>query len=61
MESILHQKFQELWLKKGNKNSKFFHLSLAVRRRRNKILAVKDGREWINDKDEIKDYFIGKF
>lgn len=32
LESILHQKSRETWLKEGDKNSKFFHMSITVRR-----------------------------
>lgn len=35
------QKSKELWLKLGNKNSKFFHLSTIIRRGSNNIDAIK--------------------
>lgn len=41
LESILCQKSQETWLKKGDKNSGFFHTSLTIKRRKNKILSIK--------------------
>lgn len=35
-ESILHQKSRELWIQARDRNSKFFHASIVVRRRKNK-------------------------
>jgi len=40
-EVLWQQKSRELWLKQGDKNSKFFHLSTIIRRRSNHIDAIK--------------------
>ena len=61
-EILWKQKSREVWLKEGDKNSKFFHLSTIIRRRRNSIDAVKnDSWEWIMDRREIQKHFVEKF
>ena len=53
-EILWKQKSREVWLKEGDKNSKFFHLSAIIRKRRNSIHALKnDSGEWITDRGEI--------
>jgi hypothetical protein len=56
------QKSREIWLKEGDKNSRFFHLSTLVRRRRNFIREIKleDG-QWIQSRTEIDRYFAINF
>ena len=58
----LQQMSRELWVKEGDRNSRFFHLSTIIRRRRNCILEIKleDG-SWIRDREEIQNYFLEKF
>lgn len=56
------QKSRELWLKEGDRNTKFFHLTTLVRRRRNFIAEIKDddGNRLCN-MEEIRAYFTRKF
>uniref|UniRef100_A0A803Q0M3 Reverse transcriptase domain-containing protein n=1 Tax=Cannabis sativa TaxID=3483 RepID=A0A803Q0M3_CANSA len=62
LESIWKQKSRENWLKEGDCNTKFFHASVAVRRKRSFIWAIKkeDG-SWIEGRDHIGDYFRNHF
>ena len=54
-ESLWRQKSRELWLKAGDKNSSFFHLSTIIQRRHNNIDAIKaDDGTWINGSKNIK-------
>uniref|UniRef100_A0A2N9IMG3 CCHC-type domain-containing protein n=1 Tax=Fagus sylvatica TaxID=28930 RepID=A0A2N9IMG3_FAGSY len=56
------QKSRELWLKEGDRNSKFFHLSTIVRRRRNQITEIQlEDESWIHSRDNIADYFAHHF
>ncbi|XP_042521284.1 uncharacterized protein LOC122094747 [Macadamia integrifolia] len=49
-ENLLSQKAKQRWMKDGDRNSKFFHLSVKMRRARNQIRSLKkeDG-SWIDD------------
>uniref|UniRef100_A0A2N9HH03 Reverse transcriptase domain-containing protein n=1 Tax=Fagus sylvatica TaxID=28930 RepID=A0A2N9HH03_FAGSY len=62
LEIVWKQKSRELWLKEGNRNSKFFHLSTIIHRRRNAIDVIKgDNGVWIVNRKEIKDFVVDKF
>ena len=61
-EVIWRQKSRELWLKLGDKNSKNFHLSTIIRRRRNNIDAIKNGEgTWIQEANQIRAHFRENF
>ena len=56
------KKSRELWVKEGDRNTKFFHLSTIIRRRKNCISEIKlDDGSWINSRVEIQNYFIDNF
>ncbi|XP_060968531.1 uncharacterized protein LOC133035965 [Cannabis sativa] len=65
-ESINRQKSREVWLRLGDRNSRFFHTATAVRSRRNQIWSLKDkfGRSW-DEREKISgiinDYFYNLF
>ena len=62
LEIVWKQKSRELWLKEGDRNSKFFHLSTIICRRRNAIDVIKgDNGVWIVNRKEIKDFVVDKF
>ncbi|KAF3442021.1 hypothetical protein FNV43_RR15937 [Rhamnella rubrinervis] len=60
-ESILRQKSRELWLREGDQNTKFFHASLVVRKRQNRILTIKTEKGWISNIKDIERYFLNQF
>ena len=59
---VWRRRSSEIWLKEGDKNSKIFHLSTIIRRRKNSIDVVKgsDGT-WITNKKLISEHFLENF
>ena len=58
----LQQSSRELWVKEGDHNSRFFHLSTIIRRRRNSISEIKlDDGSWIRGREDIQRYFLDNF
>ena len=56
------QKSRDLWLKEGDRNSKFFHASTLVRRRRNFIIEIQlNNGQWIHSREDIEQYFAAHF
>ncbi|PNY11621.1 cysteine-rich receptor-like protein kinase, partial [Trifolium pratense] len=53
-ESLIKQKSRMKWIREGDSNTRFFHLSLKNRRRRNQLLVLKKGDDWIQGVDNIK-------
>ena len=59
---LWHQKSRELWLKEGDKNTNFFHLSTIIRRRHNNIDAITgDDGGWITDTCLIRQHLQENF
>uniref|UniRef100_A0A803Q247 Reverse transcriptase n=1 Tax=Cannabis sativa TaxID=3483 RepID=A0A803Q247_CANSA len=62
VERIWKQKSRELWVAKGDSNTKFFHTATIVRRRRNHIGAIKvTPQNRITNREEICRYFEDNF
>lgn len=61
-ETKWNQKLWELWIKEGDKNTRFFHLSTLKRMRRNVISEIKlDDGSWTENMEVIQQYFKEKF
>ncbi|XP_068472346.1 uncharacterized protein [Phaseolus vulgaris] len=64
-EAIMSQKARQKWLKQGDLNTKFFHLSVKWRRARNELHGMFVNGRWCEDKEVIKDkvrvYFEDRF
>lgn len=63
-EEMSFQKSREEWIKSGDLNTKFYHAATMIRRRRNRIEALKnDSGTWIDDQKKmqnlVRNYFKG--
>ncbi|XP_060968359.1 uncharacterized protein LOC133035935 [Cannabis sativa] len=62
IERIWRQKSRECWLKFGDNNTKFFHASTLIRRRRNRISCIEASPGlWLKQRQQIGDYFLSNF
>ena len=61
-ETLWRQNSKELWLKLSDRNTKFFHLSTIIRRKRINIDAIRDEQgSWITKTESIRSLFSNSF
>ena len=57
-EIMWNQRSRALWIKYGDRNTKFFHATANNRQRKNKIEGISDSEGGEEVKDVIFKYFI---
>ena len=61
-EMIWFQKSREKWIELGDRNTKYFHTSTIIRRRRNRIEALKDDENrWILQSTKLEKLALGYY
>nr|XP_048326689.1 uncharacterized protein LOC125421532 [Ziziphus jujuba var. spinosa] len=61
-EFLWKHKSQCQWLQSGHRNTKYFHLTTLIRRRRNKVDMLKNNKGiWISEKEVLKNIVISFF
>lgn len=61
-ERFWHQRSRVSWIMYGDRNSKFFHASTLIRRRRNEIRAIqREDGTWLSSETEIRQAFVAHF
>ena len=59
-EHIWFQKSREKWVLHGDKNTKFFHMSIIIRRNRVEMLK-NDENQWVSDAHELETLAVNYF
>ncbi|RYR04937.1 hypothetical protein Ahy_B06g084751 [Arachis hypogaea] len=61
-EVLWMQKSRDLWVVDGDRNTRYYHTRTVIRRRRNKILKLKDQQgDWIEKDEDLKRHAIDFF
>ncbi|KAL8152543.1 hypothetical protein V2J09_010303 [Rumex salicifolius] len=58
-ELLWLQKSREKWIREGDRNTSFFHLSTIVRRRRNRVEMLRDDSgSWVTDQGRLEEMAV---
>lgn len=61
-ELLWYQRARADWIKDGDRNTSFFHLSTITKQWRNKIVALKNEHgDWIHEKQEVQKFVLNYF
>jgi hypothetical protein len=65
-EAMWFQKSRSQWIKDGDRNTRYYHVKTITRRRRNRILMLKNEQnDWFENEEDLKhmvsDYYKSLF
>ncbi|KAL4383192.1 hypothetical protein GQ457_15G015120 [Hibiscus cannabinus] len=60
-ESLWFQKARSVWIDKGDQNTRFFHMSVIARRRRNTIRMLRINGHWCKEPEQLQQHAIEFF
>ncbi|XP_028778230.1 uncharacterized protein LOC114734750 [Neltuma alba] len=56
------QKARTIWITEGDRNTRFYHLKTRIRRKKNRVLALKNEMGiWIEEEDNLKEWVVKYF
>ena len=55
------QKSREVWLKEGDRNTRYYHKMVNAHRRHNDIVSLKTNRAWVNEDQDLKEGIVNAF
>lgn len=60
-QSLLRRKLRDRWLMEGDNNTKYFHMMVNWRRKKNMLRGLRVGEAWVEEpvrvKEVVKNYF----
>lgn len=57
-EILFYHKSRSQWIRDGDRNTKFYHLSTLVRRNRDKVTRLKINGDWVDDTETLKQHAV---
>ena len=60
-ETSWRQKSRELWLRKGDRNTGYFHKMANAHKRVNSLVKIKINGSWVTEERDIKDGVVQTF